>query len=281
MIDLPGTSQKHPTVKVGDIVLFSQNSCAWAFHLLDDHHGIGSLGLVVEASEEEQHLSVFLLDHHKHLSEWDNCLLYGRNRGVSLQEAAYDIYAVVSTVNDCDHAIDPICSRCTTKWISEDLTHSLFRIYFIKMMRAAQGDLHISDDIMREMREDTNDFDLGGWADYISTHDIISGGRSLGEVLEYLDEIFDAGVAWVTSCTETWLEEKVDEPNLNPEHLLDIIEEMQRDRSFRHKGADRLLKIWGRRGNLMRFQDSEGVSASGVIRQGFAGVSRAQSLKEA
>jgi len=103
----------------------------------------------------------------------------------------------------------PGTSQNMNKWISENQIHQLFRIYFIKMMREAQEELAIPDDIMLEIREDTKDFDLGGWADYISTHDIISGGRSLGEVLEYLDEIFDAGVAWVTSCTETWFEEKL------------------------------------------------------------------------
>jgi hypothetical protein len=274
MIDLPSTSQKHPTVKVGDIVIFGETSCAWAHHcgLLEESHGLGSLGLVMESCSQEQRLSVFLFYFHKSLSPWNNCLEYGDDSGATLDDAAQDIYAVLPADNYTMHR------RVRFAWISENQIHQLFQIYFIKMMRRAQEELAIPDDIMREIRGDTNDFDLGGWADYISTHDITSGERSLGEVLEYLDEIFDAGVAWVTSCTETWLEEKADEPHLNPEHLLDIIEEMQQDRSFRHKGADRLLKIWGRGGKPISFQDSEAASASGVIRQGFAGVSRAEAF---
>lgn len=248
------------SVEAGDIVIFSQDSCAWAFHcgLLDDHHGIGSLGLVVEASEEKQHLSVFLLDYHERLSAWDNCLVYGycNETPNDTQQAAYDIHAVVTTSTP-----DRGYSRCMTKWISEDVTHSLYRIYFEKMMRAAQDELHIPDDIMREIREDTNDFDLGGWAS-------VNCGRSEGtlrQVLDALDSALVHGVLHVKSDVRYWLDDK-EAGDLDPEQLLDAIEAMQQDRDVRHKDGDRLLGVWGRR-----------VNASGV-RQGFAGGSCAEAF---
>ena len=260
MISIPMLRNRRPVtcdlvtkLEIGDIVMFDDNSCCWAFHcgLLDDHHGIGSLGLVVKASEEEGSLFVFLLDYHKHLSEWDNCLMYGTDSGASFQDAADDICAVVTP---SPH------TRSMSKWISQDATHSLYRIYFERMMRAAQDELDIPNDVMLEIREDTNDFDLGGWASV--NCELYEG--TLGEVLDVLDSSLIHGFRYVRFGILDWLDDKKD-GDLDPEQLLDVIEAMQQDRALPHQGADRLLRVWGR-----------GVNASGVIRQGFAGASCAE-----